>query len=89
MVAERMHKCWEIMQCEEDSICPVRLQNVNRCWEWMAQNNEFQCKYGLCHDCIVYLCNSGITFLSEKEINEVMIRRGLDTVDEQSTCIQH
>jgi hypothetical protein len=47
----------------------------------MARNNEFQCHYGLCSDCIVYLCNSGISFLSEKEIQEVMIRRGLDEID--------
>ena len=89
MVAERMHKCWEIMQCDENSMCPVRAQNMTRCWEWMAQNNEFQCQYGLCSDCIVYLCNSGITFLSEKEIQEVLLKRGLDEVESSGTCIQH
>ena len=89
MVAERMHKCWEIMQCDEDSACPVRSQNIARCWEWMAKNNEFQCQYGLCSDCIVYLCNSGITFLSEKEIHEVMARRGLNAVDMLDARLQH
>lgn len=89
MVAERMHKCWEIMQCEENSMCPVRTQNLTRCWEWMAKNNEFQCQYGLCSDCIVYLCNSGITFLSEKEIQEVLLKRGLDEVEPQGTYFQH
>ena len=89
MVAERMHKCWEIMQCDENSLCPVRSQNVAHCWEWMALNNEFQCHYGLCNDCIVYLCNSGITFLSEKEINEVMARRGLEVADSPENILQH
>ena len=89
MVAERMHKCWEIMQCDENSGCPVRLQNIARCWEWMAQSNEFQCQYGLCSECIVYLCNSGITFLSEEEIHQVMKTRGLESGLNLDTYMQH
>lgn len=89
MAAERMHKCWEIMQCDENTKCPVRTQNVARCWEWMATNNSFQCQYGLCHECIVYLCNSGITFLSESEIHEVMIQRGLDKAESTESWVQH
>jgi len=55
----------------------------------MAKNNEYQCQYGLCGECIVYLCNSGITFLSDKEIHEVLLKRGLDEVDSTGPCIQH
>ena len=77
MAAERMHNCWEIMQCDEDNPCPVRLQNGSRCWEWMAAHNEFQCQYGLCDECIVYLCNNKNTILSKHELEQVMISRGL------------
>ena len=89
MVAERMHKCWEIMQCDENSKCEVRTRNISCCWEWMARNNEFQYHYGLCRDCIVYLCNSGITFLTPQEIQEVMTQRGLDSIEESEALVQH
>jgi len=77
MAAERMHNCWEIMQCDEEGQCPIRLQKNSRCWEWMAAHNEFQCQYGLCDECIVYLCNNHNTILSARELEEVMISRGL------------
>jgi hypothetical protein len=77
MVAERIHNCWEIMQCDDKSLCPVRMKKNSRCWEWMAEHNEFQCHYGLCDECIVYLCNNKNTILSERELEQVMISRGL------------
>ncbi len=77
MAAERAHKCWEIMQCGESSPCPVRMQNISRCWEWMSANNEFQCQYGLCEECIVYLCNNENTILSDHDLEQAMISRGL------------
>jgi len=77
MSAERMYNCWEIMQCDEKNPCPVRVKKNFLCWEWMAAHNEFQCQYGLCDECIVYLCNNKNTILSERELEQVMISRGL------------
>lgn len=77
MVAERMYNCWEIMQCDENNQCPVRINKISRCWEFMAQNNEFQCQYGLCYDCIAYLCNDKSTLLTHVELENIMISRGL------------
>ena len=77
MASDRMHNCWDIMQCDEENPCPVRLQKISRCWEFMATHNEFQCQYGLCSDCIVYLCNNRNTLLSASELEQVMISRGL------------
>ncbi|HHO48383.1 MAG TPA: hypothetical protein ENN06_08020 [Desulfobacteraceae bacterium] len=42
-----------------------------------SSNNRFQCQYGLCSECIVYLCNNDNTILSEREIEQVMISRGI------------
>lgn len=77
MATERMLNCWEIMQCDEKNPCPVRLAQNSRCWEWMATHNEFQCQYGLCDECIVYLCNNKNTILTKYELEQVMISRGL------------
>jgi len=77
MTAERMHNCWDIMQCDENNPCPVRMAKTGRCWEWMAQNNQVQCQYGLCDECIVYLCNNENTLLTHWELEQVMIDRGL------------
>ena len=51
----KKQSCWEIMQCDDKMLCPVR-QNGQKCWEWMVQNNQFQCQYGLCEECIVTKC---------------------------------
>ena len=77
MVEERIHNCWDIMQCDEKNPCPVRVNKINRCWEWMAQNDQVQCQYGLCDECIVYLCNNENTLLTNWELEQVMIGRGL------------
>jgi len=77
MSAEKIQYCWDIMQCDEESPCPVKEQKIKRCWDWMREHDQFQCQYGLCYECIVYLCNNENTILSEREIEQVMIRRGL------------
>ena len=81
MVAERMYNCWEVMQCDENSQCPVRINKISSCWEYMAQTNEFQCQYDLCHECIVYLCNDKNSLLTNVELENIMISRGLHQED--------
>ena len=77
MVAEKMHYCWEIMQCDEETPCQVKKNNIRNCWEWMKSHDLFQSQYDLCSECIVYLCNTENDFLSDHELDQVMIRRGL------------
>lgn len=66
--------CWEITHCDDTVFCPIR-ENGTACWEWMAQNNGFQCQYGLCQDCIVYLYYNDNKILSSEEMAEVIRRR--------------
>ena len=77
MAAKKMKYCWEFMQCDEEDNCPVRVNKIERCWEWMKDQNQFQCQYGLCYECIVYLCNSEETYLTDSEIEQAMVRLGL------------
>ena len=76
MNALKKQSCWEIMQCDDKVLCPVR-QNGQTCWEWMVQNKQFQCQYGLCEECIVYLYNNENTVFSNNEIEEIMHKRQL------------
>ena len=77
MVAEKMYNCWDIMQCDENNPCQVRVDKISKCWEWVALNNQIQCQYGLCDECIVYLYNNENTLLTNWELEQVMIGRGL------------
>lgn len=72
MATTRKQNCWEIMHCDEEDMCPVRVNKIKRCWEWMEANKAFQCRYGLCYECIVYLCNNENSVLTERELEEVM-----------------
>ena len=72
MAAKRGQNCWEIMQCDDEDMCPVRVNSIKRCWELMEKNNEFQFRYGLCYECIVYLCNNENANFSENEINQLL-----------------
>ncbi|MCL7487624.1 MAG: hypothetical protein M8357_05560 [Desulfobulbaceae bacterium] len=67
--------CWDIIQCDDKGSCPARLYNKKPCWEVMAEHNSFQCHYGLCEECIVYLSKSRDTSFSVKELDELMRMR--------------
>ena len=72
MAATRKQNCWDIMHCDEEDLCPVRVNKIKRCWEYMEKNRAFQCRYGLCYECIVYLCNNENSVLTDKELEDVM-----------------
>ena len=67
--------CWEIIQCDDKDSCPARLNPEKQCWEVMGEHNSFQCHYGLCEECIVYLSKSKDSMFSSKELKEVMQKR--------------
>lgn len=73
----RHYYCWEIMQCNEEDPCPVRLGKIDRCWEWMERHAGFQCQYGLCAECIVYLGHNASPVLRTWDIEEILLSRDL------------
>ena len=77
MDARRKQNCWDIMHCDTEDKCPVRINGIKRCWEWMEQHKAFQCRYGLCYECIVYLCNNENSFFNEKERSDVLRKTAL------------
>lgn len=69
------HYCWEIIRCDDTSSCPARSQEKKQCWEIMAEHNSFQCHYGICEECIVYLGKSKASLFTGNEMEEVMRNR--------------
>lgn len=67
--------CWEIIQCGDNVSCPARSVTAKPCWEVMQAHSSFQCHYGLCEECIVYLSKSNDSMFSRKEMDEVMRNR--------------
>lgn len=67
--------CWEIIQCDDKSSCPARLSEKKSCWEVMEEHNSFQCHYGLCEECIVYLSKTRDPLFTSHELEEVMRNR--------------
>ena len=67
--------CWEIIQCDAKSSCPAGANEKKPCWEVMEEHDSFQCHYGLCEECIVYLSKCKDSLFSSKELEEVMLNR--------------
>lgn len=88
MRGESKQYCWDIMQCDEEDGCPVRVNKIERCWEWMHQHVQFQSQYGLCAECIVFLSQNDNTILAAGEIERIMVSRGLYQEDTVPCCRQ-
>lgn len=86
MSAETKQYCWDIMQCDEDEACPVRVNKLEHCWEWMQQHVQLQSQYGLCAECIVFLCQKENIVLGTGEIDHLMVRRGMYQEDRSPCC---
>ncbi len=86
MSAEIKQYCWEIMQCDEEEGCPVRVNKLERCWEWMQNHVQLQSQYGLCAECIVFLCQKENIVLGTGEIDHLMVRRGMYQEDRTPCC---
>ena len=67
--------CWEIIRCDDKASCPARTFEKKNCWEVMEEHNSFQCQYGICEECIVYLGKSKDSLFSSIEMEEVMRNR--------------
>ncbi len=67
--------CWEIIQCGNKESCPAQSEKQKPCWEVIEEHNSFQCQYGLCEECIVYLGKSNNSIFSRKEFEEVLMQR--------------
>lgn len=67
--------CWVIMNCAEDRKCPAKLYPNENCWEIFSEFDN-SC-FNICQDCIVYIARQEDATLSEKEIERIMLQKGI------------
>ena len=79
MTKERNSKqifCWQVMKCGDHS-CPVRRYKIDKCWEYMAKVEGYQCEYGLCKDCIIYFCKNELFNFSYRDLEQIRTWRSV------------
>ncbi|BDD87304.1 hypothetical protein [Desulfofustis limnaeus] len=68
--------CWIIMNCAEDKECPAKLNPHKNCWDLFSEVDR--AAFNICQDCIVYLSRQEECILSRQEMEQIMIRKGID-----------
>jgi hypothetical protein len=69
-------KCWEIMDCNNLD-CPARLEPEKACWEIAKRVDDYRNVSNTCRDCIVYILKDETSVLDKKELQNIIIQRGL------------
>ncbi len=68
--------CWIIMNCAEDKECPAKLNPHKDCWEVFGEVDSTA--FNICQDCIVFLSRQEESVLSHQEMEQIMMRKGID-----------
>jgi len=67
--------CWVIMNCAEDKQCPAKQYPKEDCWEIFSEIDNSS--FNICQDCIVFISRQEEAVLSSKEIERVMLKKGI------------
>ena len=76
MVSYPNYKCWEIMNCDNLN-CPARREPETPCWEIAKRIENYHNVSNTCKDCVVYILKEETSFLSKKELHNIIKQRGL------------
>jgi cell division GTPase FtsZ len=63
------------MNCAEDKKCPAKLYPNENCWDIFKEADSSS--FNICQDCIVYITRQEDATLSEKEVEQVMLKKGI------------
>ncbi len=74
--------CWQIMKCDQKESCPAGEENDSglECWEIARHLGDHRTAFDVCRDCIVYMLKKDNSLLSPKEIQNIMVRKGVCTL---------
>jgi hypothetical protein len=67
--------CWVIMNCAEDKQCPAKQYSNENCWDIFSEMDS-SCSH-VCEDCIVYLTRQEDAVLTTKELERIMLKKGI------------
>ena len=68
--------CWVIMNCADNNKCPAKDQPHRDCWEIFSEVDRKA--FNICQDCLVYLSRQEESILSKKEMDQIMLAKGID-----------
>ena len=68
--------CWVIMNCADNKRCPAKEMPHRDCWEIFSEVDRKA--FNICQDCLVYLSRQEESILSRKEMDQIMLAKGLD-----------
>jgi hypothetical protein len=68
--------CWVIMNCADNTKCPAKDQPHRDCWEIFSEVDKKASN--ICQDCLVYLSRQAESILSRKEMDQIMLAKGID-----------
>jgi len=88
MVNYSNYSCWEIMNCDNLD-CPASREPETPWWEISRRIEAFNDISSTCKDCIVYILKEKANVLSKKELQDIIIQRGLLKKNDtgRQTCV--
>ncbi len=66
--------CSRITNCAENKECPATDNPEVNCWELFGTDNH---SFNICQDCIVYVSKQEKSSVSDHELREIMVRKGI------------
>ena len=77
MVPQKELTCWEITQCKRIDDCPASKHPEKQCWDLASQFNDYRSSLKVCEDCLVYVAKQQDSSLSDEEIREILVKKGV------------
>jgi len=78
MATQTMWSCRDTIQSDGGSQYSVKEGKAKACWEIVQEVDAFS--FNVCCDCLVYVARQKNSTLSQKEIQDIMAFKGLDTL---------
>ena len=80
MTRMRTTQCWEIMKCVKAEDCVAWKNPETPCWKIASELKNYQKKFNICDDCIVFLSQQGNKISSDLDISAILEKKAAKPV---------
>ena len=67
--------CWELMHCVRSKDCVAKKNPGTPCWEIAAELDDYQKRFNICNDCIVFLSEQGNEIFPDLDISAILEKK--------------
>ena len=78
MATQTVWSCRDTIQINDENQYPVKEAGAKACWEIVQEVDAFS--FNVCSDCLVYVADQENSILSQKEIQDIISFKGLETL---------